>query len=138
VEAEVVEEEDEEKDAKEEEEEEKEAVRYAGRGSSGTVMAARSVSGIAAMVWLRGRDEGPPLRPPARHAQRRWGGEARRWMAIIADGGGYAAALALAFVSLVHVADRGAVSYRHTTTIDDQTSARVLSFFSLSPFQKGN
>ena len=46
---EVEEEEEEElKDAKEEEE--REAVRYAGRGSSGAVMAARSASGIVIMV----------------------------------------------------------------------------------------
>jgi len=68
----VVVEEEEEKDAKEVEE--KETDRHVGRGSSGTVMAAQSASGIGAMVRLRGRDEGPPLR----HGTRRDVGEERR------------------------------------------------------------
>jgi hypothetical protein len=60
------------------EDEEKEVIRYAGRGSSGIVMAVQSASCIAAMVRLWGREEAPIRRSvTAWHAQRRWGGEER-------------------------------------------------------------
>jgi hypothetical protein len=48
--SEELEEEKEAKEEEEEEEEEKDAVRHAGRGSSGADMALRSASGIAIMV----------------------------------------------------------------------------------------